>query len=311
MDGLKVDVEGILNIDKPFGVTSMDVVRRLKRASGQKRVGHAGTLDPVATGVIPICFGQATRLMEYLVDGTKDYRTVIELGADTDTFDAFGRVTGGNDPSHVTFNDIDRSLECFKGVIHQVPPMYSALKIGGKRLYALARAGIEVEREPRRVEVFSIKLLDWSPPLATLEVSCGRGFYVRSLAHDIGQSLGCGGHLKSLIRLRTGPLQVSDTISPSEAERRFADGTWREALHAPDFVLYDLRAIIIGRRLEDMIAHGQPLPKSLRIPVSQPSERCRVYTTDGRFLAIIAFDALTGQWRPDKVFSLTYSESGS
>lgn len=298
-------VDGILNIDKPYGITSMEVVRRIKRASGMKRVGHGGTLDPVATGVVPICFGHATRVMEYLVGGTKDYRSVIELGVTTDTYDALGQVTGGEDPSGATLADVERSLLSFKGVTMQVPPMYSALKRGGKRLYELARAGIEVEREPRKVEVFRIEVLEWSPPSVTVEVSCGRGFYMRSLAFDLGSALGCGGHLKSLVRLRSGPFQISDALTLCEAEDRFADGTWREALYAPDSVLTDLRAVIVGSRLQEMIAHGRPIPPGMRVPFSRPEERCRVYGTDGRFLAILAFDASAGQWRPDKVFSLS------
>ena len=308
MDTQKAQVDGILNIDKPYGITSMEVVRRIKRASGLRRVGHGGTLDPIATGVIAVCIGQATRVMEYLVGGTKDYRAVIELGVTTDTYDATGRVTGEEDPSSVALDDIERALDRFKGVVHQVPPMYSALKRQGKRLYELARAGIEVEREPRRVEVFSIKLLEWSPPLVTLEVSCGRGFYMRSLANDLGAALGCGAHLKSLVRLRSGPLKISEAMSLSEAEQRFEDGAWRQELYAPDVVLQDLRAAIVGGRLQDTIRHGRAIPAGLINPVSQADERCRVYGADGRFLAILKFNASVGQWRPDKVFSLNYQE---
>ena len=295
-------VDGILNVDKPFGMTSMDVVRRIKRASGIKRVGHGGTLDPAGTGVIPICLGQATRMMEYLVDGTKDYRAVVELGVTTDTYDALGQVTGRRDPSNVSLADVERALESFRGVIQQVPPMYSALKQGGKRLYDLARAGIEVERQPRTIEVFDIQLLEWSNPLLTVEIRCGRGYYVRSFAFDLGEVLGRGGHLKSLIRLRSGPFRISDASPLSEAEDRFADGTWRETLHASDVVLYDLRAIIAGRNVEDRITHGRPLPTGFRIPHARPGERCRAYGVDGRFLAVLAFDASAAQWQPDKVF---------
>ena len=287
----------------------MDIVRRIKRASGLKRVGHGGTLDPIATGVVPLCLGQATRMMEYLVNGTKEYRSAIELGVDTDTYDAVGQVTSREDPSFVTLADIERALESFKGVIQQVPPMYSALKHQGKRLYELARAGIEVERKPRTVEVFSIELLEWSPPLVTLEVSCGRGFYMRSLAHDLGEALGSGGHLKRLVRLRSGPFRIGDAMPLSEAEDRFADGTWEDVAYAPDVVLYDLRAAIVGRQVQDMIRHGRPLPPGLRIPFSHPDELCRVYGVDGEFIGLIAFDAPAGMWRPDKVFSLSHAES--
>ncbi len=303
-------VAGILNIDKPYGMGSMDVVRRIKRASGLKRVGHGGTLDPVATGVIPVCIGQATRVMEYLVDGTKEYRAEVELGTETDTYDAMGQVTGREDPSHVTLDDINGALEEFRGVIQQVPPMYSALKLKGKRLYELARAGIEVEREPRRVEVLGIEAQAWSPPVVTLEVSCGRGFYMRSLAYDLGRALGCGAHLKGLVRLRTGPFKISGSLSLTDAEQSFEDGTWREAMHAPDSVLGNMRVFIVGRLAEDMIRDGRPVPSGPRIPPMAPGEECRAYSVDGRFVAIVAFDAAVRQWRPSKVFSLDYNEDG-
>ena len=308
METQNAPVDGILNIDKPYGITTMDVVRGIKRTSGLRRVGHGGTLDPIATGVVPVCMGQATRVMEYLVAGTKDYRTEIELGINTDTYDAVGKVTGRQDPSNVVLEDIERALRPFKGVVHQVPPMYSALKRQGKRLYELARAGIEVEREPRRVEVHSMALLDWSPPMVTLEVSCGRGFYMRSLANDLGAALGCGAHLKSLVRLRSGPFRISDAIPLADAEERIQNGVWHEKVYAPDVVLQDMRAAVVGQRLADSIKHGRAIPAGLLSPVSHADERCRVYGADGRLLAILRFDASPGQWRPDKVFSLSYPD---
>ena len=292
----------MLNIDKPPGMTTMDVVRRVKRASRHKRVGHGGTLDPLATGVVAVCIGQATRMMEYLIEGTREYRAVVELGAETDTYDALGRVTRKSDPSSVGLEDVKRALEAFVGETDQVPPMYSALKKHGERLYTLARAGVEVEREPRRVLVHDLEITDWSPPVVTLELTCGRGFYVRSMAHDLGNELGCGGHLKGLVRLRSGPFNVSRALTLDETERRFADGTWPEAAYAPDIVVRHMRAAIVGARVEDMISNGRALPIGVRIPGSRPDEQCRVYGLDGRFLAIMSFDAAAGQWRPERVF---------
>ena len=300
--------DGILNVDKPLGITSMDVVRRIKRASGIKGVGHGGTLDPAATGVVPICIGQATRIMEYLVDGTKDYRAIVEFGKATDTYDAVGQVTREEDPSGLTQARVEEALEGFRGVTHQVPPMFSALKRKGKRLYELARSGIEVDREPRRVEVHDLRLTEWSPPKATLSVRCGRGFYIRSLAHDLGQTLGCGGHLKGLVRERSGPFRIEDALSLTEAEERFLEDNWQEVTYAPDVVLSDLRAVIVGARLKEDIAHGRPLPAGLGIPHSRPDERCRAYSADGRFLAVLRFHASPVQWRAEKVFSLAYPE---
>lgn len=296
-------VDGFLNVDKPYGITSMELVRRIKRACGIRRVGHGGTLDPVATGVVPVCLGQATRLMEYVIDGTKDYRAVVELGVETDTYDSLGRVTVTSDPSRVDRAAVERALEVFQGVIQQVPPMYSALKRQGKRLYELARAGIEVEREPRDVKVLSTTLIDWSAPLITVEVTCGRGFYMRSLAHDLGQALGCGAHLKSLIRLRTGPFRVDDAIALPEAGEPFPPGTWQGAMHAPDTVLSGLPAVIVGMQRERMLRDGRGFPSRSRAPDSGDFARCRAYGVNGGFIGILKFDAGTMQWRPDKIFA--------
>ena len=309
----KPAIDGILNIDKPYGITSMDVVRRVKRASGQRRVGHGGTLDPIATGVIPICIGQATRLMEDVVGGAKTYLASVELGGSTNTYDALGEVTELRDASGVSLADIEDALPAFTGDILQVPPMYSALKRDGKRLYDLARAGVEVEREARPVTVHRIALKGWEPPVATLEVGCGKGFYMRSLAHDLGQALGCGGHLKTLARLRSGAFRVEEALPLEEAEERFADGSWREAMHSPDVALRGLRALIIGTRVEEMVRNGRAFDADSapsQLPQQpHPGERCRAYATDGRFLAIVVYDGEMRQWKPDKVFALRYPDT--
>ena len=303
----KPAIDGILNIDKPYGVTSMDVVRRIKRASGQRRVGHGGTLDPVATGVLPICLGQATRMMEDLINGVKAYRAEVELGVATDTYDALGEVRARADASVVSVGDVAAALRDFVGDIRQAPPMYSALKRDGKRLYELARAGVEVEREARPVVVHAIDLQGWAPPIATIEVRCGRGFYMRSLAHDLGQALGCGGHLKALARLRCGGFDVADAVSIEEMEGRFADGSWRDALHAPDVALPGLRAVIVGRRNADVIRNGGAIEGVAGDTPPIDGERGRAYSVDGRFLATLAYDGGLRQWRPEKVFALNYS----
>ncbi len=299
-------IDGVLNINKPRGITSMEVVRRIKRASGQKRVGHGGTLDPIATGVVPICLGQATRFMEFMLDGTKEYRAVIELGAATDTYDAEGEVVTRGEYSNISRDDVERALVGFKGEIQQVPPMYSALKKDGKRLYELARAGIEVERKSRDVSVYEIALADWNPPDATVNVRCGRGFYMRSLAHDLGAILGCGGHLKELDRTRSGIFNIENAVSVEIAEQRFHEGSWHELVFAPDTVLRNLPVIIVGRNLETMIRHGRPLPASVVRQPATSGEKCRAYGVDGAFIAIVKFDKEKAHWKPDKVFSLQY-----
>lgn len=294
--------DGIISVDKPYGVTSMDVVRRIKRASGIKRIGHGGTLDPIATGVIPICIGQATRMMEYLIDSSKEYRGVVELGISTDTYDSEGKVTQATECANMEPSQVETALELFRGQINQVPPMYSALKKDGKRLYELARQGIEVQRDPRPVTVYDIELADWAPPLATVRVQCGRGFYMRSLAHDLGQVLGCGGHLQSLIRERSGPFKLHEAVSLHELEVAFHNGTWTSHLHSPDSVLVGMPAIIAGRQSQELIRNGRPIPVGTLNLCSSEIDRCRAYTADGRFIAIMRFEAPLRQWKPEKVF---------
>jgi len=253
--------------------------------------------------VVPVCIGQATRTMEYLIEGTKEYRCLITLGVETDTYDVEGSVTATKDASSLTLREIEEAAISFNGTIHQVPPMFSALKKQGKRLYDLARAGIEVEREPRKVKVHNIEILDWTPPEVTVGVTCGRGFYMRSLAHDLGEKLECGGHVKELVRLRSGPFDIAEAISLDEAEQRMLKGTWEELLYPPDVVVLQERAAVVGANLEEMIRHGRPVPTGLRFPSTGPNELCRVYSVQGAFVGILSFAASRGRWQPDKVFS--------
>lgn len=298
----QLPADGILVLDKPPGISSMEAVRRIKRASGIRRVGHGGTLDPMATGVIPICLGRATRLMEYMLDSSKEYIGEVRLGISTDSYDAEGEITGRSDPSGVEREYIEDVLNRFLGQTEQVPPMFSALKRKGKRLYELARQGIEVEREPRSMTVHSIRLAGWNPPVATVHIECSRGFYMRSLAHDIGVQLGCGAHLESLTRLRTGRFRIADAVSIETAQRSFEEGSWPELLASLDSVLGDLRAIIVGEREQTSIQNGRPVPLTEDDDAPMPDEQFRAYSLDGEFLAIMRFDASDRCWRPDKVF---------
>ena len=295
---------GILNVDKPYGITSMEVVRRVKRALGLKKgVGHGGTLDPIATGVIPVCVGQATRVMEYLFDGSKEYSCRIQLGAATDTYDAMGEIVSERDPSRVTRQQVESALEEFRGKIDQVPPIYSALKRQGRRLYDLAREGVEVKLEARPVIVHDIWLTDWDPPVAKVTVVCGKGFYVRSLAHDLGAGLGCGGHLKSLVRRRTGPFRLDEAVSLEEAVTRIESGFTDDLFHASDCVLESMPALILGQQHLKLIRNGRPLPSGVGPECDTLDKRVRAYATDGAFVAIMKFDGTLRQWRPDKVFN--------
>lgn len=301
---------GFLNIDKPRGMTSTDVVRRVKRAARMRRgVGHGGTLDPIATGVLIVGIGKATRLMERVLDGSKEYSAEIELGVSTDTYDADGEIVSTRDASAVSRDDVETALTAFHGEIEQTPPMYSALKRDGKRLYELARQGIEVEREPRVVVVSHISLTGWQPPVAIVNIECGSGFYVRSLAHDLGETLGCGGHMRSLIRRRVGPFHIEDALALDDALTRLsaaADGDDADSpLVPPDFALGDLRAMTVNARDARTIRHGGALPPGAGLPPEMPDERARVYDSTGAFIAIARFDDTMRQWRPEKVFATT------
>ncbi len=303
---MKHVINSFLNLYKDSGPTSMDAVRRIKTLTGQrKKVGHGGTLDPLAEGVLPICFGQATRLMEFLVESDREYQMQIHLGITTSTYDGEGEVVRTGDPTGLGQAQVEEAVYSFQGIIYQVPPMYSALKVQGKRLYQLARAGTEVEREPRKVNIPCIEILEYAPPYLSLKVASGRGAYMRSLAHDLGESLGCGAYLSNLIRLRAGPFRAEDAVTLSKLQESGDPDSWRQHLHPSDYVLLDMRGVVVGKAAERHIRCGQPVSLPLELSAyAEYMEKCRAYTEDGRFLGVICFDRTTNQWLPYKVFNL-------
>ncbi len=298
-----MSIDGILNVNKPEGKTSYNVVAWIRHLTGEKHVGHAGTLDPIATGVLPICFGQATRITQFLTDSSKTYLAQVELGVITDTFDRQGEIIERRDPSSITETQIEKALTNFQGVINQVPPIYSALKHQGRRYYELARAGIPIKLKPRQVEISNLELLNCQPPLITINVDCSKGTYIRSLAHDLGQHLGCGAHLKNLTRLRCGPFYIEDALSMSQIEGAFHKDAWKELLHYMDSPLSNWKAIIVDKGNELAIRNGRSLPLDETI---LPSEKyCRAYNLDGNFIAVLQFIPDKKLWHPEKVFSLS------
>ena len=301
------EITGIISISKPLEWTSMEVVRRVKRLTKQKRVGHAGTLDPQATGVLPICFGQATRIMEYLVDSPKVYKAVIQLGVSTDTYDSQGQVTEQNDPSSVTQEDVEREMDAFRGTFLQVPPMYSALKRDGERLYNLARAGKEVVREPREVEIYRSEITAWQPPDVEMVVECGRGMYIRSLAHDLGAALGCGAHLKELVRLRTGPFDIGNSTSMPEMEEACEKGSWKSLVFPVDFPLSRLKAAVVQQEKEEAVRRGQGVYLGMPLRDISMNDLYRLYSVDGDFIALLRPGRVKGLWSAQKVFNLRQS----
>ena len=301
-----MNINGILNVLKPPGKTSFKVVSFIRRLSGEPRVGHAGTLDPEATGVLLICLGQGTRMSKFLADTTKTYCAQIELGVITDTWDSSGRVTQRSDPSFVTRRQLEKVLDSLRGTIEQTPPMYSALKYKGKRLYQLARAGIEVTRKRREVHILRLELLEWQPPTFTVEVDCSGGTYIRSLAYDIGQLLGCGACLNKLVRLRCGSFGIEEAIDLSLLEEAFHYGYWENFLYPIDEALLDWDAAILGKDSEHAIRNGRSVPLFLEaenaLAYSSSTERCRAYSLDGRFIATLHLQAKERIWHPEKVF---------
>lgn len=302
-----MDPSGILNIDKPPGWTSFRVVSLVRRGARLRKTGHAGTLDPPATGVLLVCTGQAVRVVEYLMDLPKLYRAEVRLGIATDTYDATGRPTFQGDPSSVTEETLRKALASFRGVVQQVPPSFSALKVGGTPAYRLAHRGEAVELKPRPATIYRIELLRFRPPVAEVEVECGRGTYVRSLAHDLGQRLGCGAHLQRLVRLRVGPFRLEDALALDDLRPALADGSWREHLLPLDYGLGHLPAVTLELEDEKDVRHGCPLPADL--PIFAPlagaadGQHCRAYGEDGSFVGILVLDAAAAVWRPEKVFA--------
>jgi tRNA pseudouridine55 synthase len=296
---------GFLNFNKPVGLTSMDALRRIKAITGQKqKVGHAGTMDPLAHGVLPICFGQATRLMEYVVGRTKRYTVTIKLGETTPTFDAEGERTRSGDPSGITEETIKAALRSFTGAVMQMPPMYSAVKINGQRLYNLARAGIEVEREARPVDIYDIQIVDFALPLLVIDVECGRGVYMRSLAHDLGTVLGCGGYVTDLVRTYSGGFRLEDSVTLDLLEGADSPepGGWLQQLHPVDSVLTELRAVQVNPQAEHHLRNGQSVGIGQSDVEVGYLEQFRLYSADGRFLALAQCDRKTNTWKPIKVF---------
>jgi tRNA pseudouridine55 synthase len=292
-------LHGILNLDKPPGLTSHDVVLAVRRITGQRKVGHAGTLDPLATGVLLICLGQATRLADHLMKGRKVYRATIRLGVTTDTYDAEGRILAVAPVGELSEAEIRAVLGEFTGHIEQTPPLYSALKKGGTPLYRLARRGVEVSPRPRLVEIEAIELIAWEPPDLTLLVTCAPGTYIRSLAHDIGQRLGPGGHLAALRRMASGRWRVEDALPLERLPAAFAGERWQEVLHPLDEAVAEFTAVALGDEEARLVTRGR------RIRLAAPAEATwlRAYGPDGAFLALLELDRATGLWHPTKVFA--------
>ena len=289
-------MNGVLNIDKPAGMTSHDVVARVRRIARLKRVGHAGTLDPDATGVLLVCLGAATRISDFLADEGKEYRATLALGVTTTTEDASGEALAQVDAGHITEADLAAALPRFVGDVSQVPPMVSAVHHEGRRLYELAREGVTVERAARTIHIDHIELIDFSPgevATATLEVACGKGTYIRTLCADVGAAMGVGGHMATLRRTRVGAFSIEAATPLAELTEDNLPGR----LVSPADALDKLPA----RRAEteadaEAIRHGRALPSDL-----PPETVARILDAQGALLALGRADG--EQLHPFKVFA--------
>jgi tRNA pseudouridine55 synthase len=297
-------MRGFLNIDKPAGMTSFDVVRAIRRASRVKRVGHAGTLDPLATGVLPVAVGgDATRLIDSLVDASKRYTAAVSLGVETTTDDSEGEPVASADASGVMREEVAAALARFVGIQWQTPPAFSAIKEAGVPAYRVARRGEARTLQPREVVAHSLVLTGYEAGRCVIDVHCGKGYYVRALARDLGRALGVYGHITALRRTAVGPFSVRQATPLDEAVARLERLEVETLLHAPDAVLVDWPAILLTPDEVSEVRMGRsvaPPPRS-DVPV-EPGKRARVYDPKGVLIALA--ERLDGtQWHPYRVFA--------
>jgi len=292
------EFSGVVVVDKPSGPTSFDVVRRVKGLFKAKRCGHTGTLDPIATGVLPICIGDATRIASFISEGEKEYDAVVRLGTTTDTQDSAGRTLTTRPVEGVDEARVREALQGFVGLIEQTPPMYSARKVEGRRLYELARAGEEVPREARQVHIDEARLLSFRSPDAAIFVRCSRGTYLRTLAHDLGEKLGCGAHLRELKRARVGPFSLEDSVGLDTLMAAAKEG--REKLerfvHPLARGLAEMAELQLDLQLARRVAHGHaPGPADLsrlRAPPFSRGRKVRLMDPEHRVLAVAESDGV-------------------
>jgi tRNA pseudouridine55 synthase len=290
-------VSGVLNLDKPIGMTSRDAVDLVARPLRGNKVGHAGTLDPLASGVLVVCVGAATRLIEYVQRLPKTYRTVVRLGARSDTLDADGRVVEAIDPPVPDEARVRDALAGQVGTIEQLPPQYSALKVGGRRAYDLARAGQEVELAPRPVRIDRVDLLSYAWPRLELEIDCGAGTYIRSIARDVGEALGCGGLVEVLTRTRIGPFTLADAVDPRTLPAAAIPGLLRPVADA----VPGLPRVRLSPDQLSAVARGLALPLRELAPASLAGGELALLGPDGALVAIAEADPAGGVARPRRV----------
>jgi tRNA pseudouridine55 synthase len=296
-------MDGILNINKDTGLTSHDVVANIRRLLKQKRVGHAGTLDPAASGVLPICIGQGTRVAEYLSESGKAYQAAIRFGIVTDTYDAEGTIVRTTDASALSLARIEEVLPQFLGAQMQLPPLYSAIKIQGQPAYKRARAGEEIELEARPVEIYHLQIVAWEAPVLTLAIECSKGTYIRSLAYDLGERVGYGAYLTGLVRTRSGPFTLAESISLAQLALAVEQGTIAPYIFPPDFALQEYPALYLDAESIERVRHGNAFHDEEHTTMQPGNELARIYDNSGHFVAIAVWNREQQMWQPKKVLA--------
>lgn len=295
---LKSAISGILVVDKPSRMTSHDVVSVIRKGTGFRRIGHTGTLDPRASGVLVVLIGPAVRLSEYLVCDKKGYEAVIRFGSVSDTYDGDGNVsqTGRDIPQDE--EEIMDAMETFKGDITQVPPAYSAIKIHGRKAYDMARKGEEVNLEGRHVTIHSFDFIEYAPPELIADIVCSSGTYIRSIAHDLGQKLGCGAYLSALKRTMSGKFTLRDAVPLPVLQKAFEEGTWYQYLIPAADALTDYEEVMLDMESEANILHGRRIPAD---PGEHPTLG-KAVSEQGELIALLEFVPDSQEWKPKKVF---------
>lgn len=296
-------INGILNVYKEKGYTSHDVVAKLRGIVGQKKIGHTGTLDPEAEGVLPVCLGKATKVCDLLTEKDKVYEAVLLLGKETDTQDLTGKVLAEK-PVTAEKDEVERAIRSFEGAYDQIPPMYSALKVQGQKLCDLARKGIEVERKPRRVYIYKVEILQVDIPRVVMRVHCSKGTYIRTLCHDIGKKLGCGGCMASLKRTEVAAFLEKDALTLAQIQEKKEAGALEEILYPVDFVFLALEKGTVKKKFEKLLYNGNRIhPRFFVKPPSEDEKKnIRVYDEANRFIGIYQYDKKQGDYKPVKIF---------
>lgn len=292
-------MDGILNIHKPTGMTSHDVVARVRKLLKQRRVGHAGTLDPAASGVLPICVGQGTRVAEYLSESGKEYQATLIFGIETNTYDVEGEVTRTASTDHLDLASIEQALGAFRGPQMQVPPRYSAIKIQGQAAYKRTRAGEELVLEARPIEIKQLEIVSWQSPTLVLDIACSKGTYIRSLAYDLGRALGCGAHLAGLVRTRSGPFSLAESITLEELSQASERSQIASYLQPADRALAQYPALHLSEEEAARVMHGNAFAWP---DIEAEKSLARVYNGKGNFIAIAEWEPQMVRWQPRKVF---------